>query len=175
MKTPTVALVSALALALPLRAQTAADVRAKQLAMLQNEQRMIVAMIDSMPQQWFREKATPAQRDFAMQLFHAAAAFPFIVRVTMGATPPAGAMDSLAAVASKDALRGYVGTIYGWASGVLRDQADSTRLAMTNLFGNRMPRWQVWDELHQHTMWTLGQVVANFRAHGMAPASFMFF
>ena len=49
-----------LAAALPLRAQTAADVRAKQLAMLANEQRMILSMIDSMPQQWFRDRATPA-------------------------------------------------------------------------------------------------------------------
>jgi hypothetical protein len=38
-----------------------------------------------------------------------------------------------------------------------------------------MPAWQVWDEIHTHTVWTAGQVVANFRKHGMAPPSFTFF
>ena len=38
-----------------------------------------------------------------------------------------------------------------------------------------MPRWQLWDELNQHTIWTAGQVVANFRKNGMAPPSFLFF
>jgi hypothetical protein len=31
----------------------------------------------------------------------------------------------------------------------------------------QIPRWQVWEEVHQHTMWTAGQVVANFRKHDM--------
>lgn len=163
------------AAALPLAAQTPADIRAKQLAMLQQEQRMILSMIDSMPQQHFRGRATPSQRDFAMQLFHAAAAFPFIMGRVMGAQPPAGAMDSTAATASKDALRSYVNITYNWASAFLRDQTDAARLETVNLFGNMMPRWQVWDELHQHTMWTLGQVVANFRMNNLRPAPFLFF
>lgn len=163
------------AVAVPLSAQTAADVRAKQLAMLQNEQRMILSMIDSMPQQWFRERATPAQRDFANQLFHAGASFPFLMGRTMGTTAPAGAMDSTAATATKESLRGYTNMIYNWASQVLRDQSDADRTQTVNLFGNMMPRWQVWDELHQHTIWTLGQVVANFRMHNLRPAPFMFF
>ena len=33
----------------------------------------------------------------------------------------------------------------------------------------------VWDELNQHTIWTAGQVVANFRAIGMPPPSFLYF
>jgi hypothetical protein len=160
--------------ALPARAQTAADVRRAQLSMLALQQRMILSMIDSMPDAQFRAKATPAQRDFAMQLFHTASALPFIMRITMGANFP-GPMDSTAATANKAALRSFVNTTYNWASSVLRDQPDSIRTQEVNLFGNRMPRWQVWDELHQHSMWTLGQVVANFRALGRAPAPFMFF
>ena len=46
---------------------------------------------------------------------------------------------------------------------------------MVSLFGTDMPRWQVWDELHEHTFWTAGQVIANFRKHGMAPPGFGFF
>ena len=38
-----------------------------------------------------------------------------------------------------------------------------------------MPGWQVWDEIHTHTVWTAGQVVANFRKNGMAPPAFTFF
>jgi hypothetical protein len=158
-----------------LAAQGPADIRAAQQAQLRQQQRMILSMIDSMPQQWFRDRATPQQRDFAMQLFHTAAAIPFLTGRTMGTQAPPGAMDSTAATASKDALRGYVNTIYNWASAVLRDQPDSVRTQTVNLFGNMIPRWQVWDELHTHSMWTLGQVVANFRAHNLRPAPFIFF
>jgi hypothetical protein len=38
-----------------------------------------------------------------------------------------------------------------------------------------IPKWQIWDEIHTHTIWTAGQVVANFRKHGMPPPAFAFF
>ncbi len=164
-----------LAAALPLAAQTPADIRAKHQAMLQMEQRMILSFIDSMPQQWFRDRATPPQRDFAMQLFHAAVTYPLALSRFLGAPSLPNAMDSTAATASKDALRGYVNTVYNWSVDFLRHQTDSARTAQVRLFGMPMPGWQVWDELHQHTMWTLGQVVANFRAHDLRPAPFIFF
>ncbi|MBL8986748.1 MAG: hypothetical protein JNJ80_10795, partial [Gemmatimonadetes bacterium] len=58
---------------------------------------------------------------------------------------------------------------------LLADQPDADRDVQVKFFGNFIPRWQVWDELNQHTMWTAGQVVANFRKNGMAPPAFLFF
>ena len=159
------------------RAQTAAEVQAAQANMMQNERHMVLAMIDSMPSQYFRDKATPAQRDFAMQLYHAVSAVPFLARTAMGSTVPAfgGMRDSTSATASKDALRAFTNAAYDWAGQAVGAQTPAQRLAAVSLFGAHMTAWQVWDEIHQHTMWTLGQTVANFRAHGMAPPAFMFF
>jgi hypothetical protein len=57
----------------------------------------------------------------------------------------------------------------------MRNQTAADRNMTTQLFGQSMPKWQVWDELHQHSFWTMGQVVANFRKNGMAPPGFGFF
>ena len=101
--------------------------------------------------------------------------YPFALSRFLGAPALPNATDSTAATASKDALRAYTTAAYGYATDFLRGQTDSARTAQVRLFGMPMPSWQVWDELHQHTMWTLGQVVANFRAHDLRPAPFIFF
>ncbi len=171
----------ALALALAPAALAAQDmeaVRSAQVNMMQNERRMVLAMIDSMPDAWFRDKATPAQRDFAMQLYHAVSAVPFVAGVALGraALPAFGGMqDSTTATASKASLRTFTNATYDWAAGAVRAQPAAQRMAAVTLFGQHMTGWEVWDEIHQHTMWTLGQTVANFRGHGMAPPAFMFF
>ena len=155
------------------RAQMPESYRAVQIRMLETERTLIMHMIDSMPAQYFREKATPAQRDFAQQLYHAASAFAFIIPRTEGV--PAPQIADTANGFDKAGLRTYVNAVYDWAEGVARNQSAADREAMTNLFGTQMPKWQVWDEMHQHSIWTLGQTVANFRNHGMPPAAFMFF
>lgn len=157
----------------PVRAQMPESYRAVQLRMLETQRNLIMHMIDSMPAQYFREKATPAQRDFGQQLHHAASAFVFIIPRFEGV--PAPTIADTAAGFDKAGLRTYVNAVYDWAEGVARSQSAADREATTTFFGNQMPKWQVWDEMHQHTIWTLGQTVANFRNHGMPPAGFMFF
>ena len=39
----------------------------------------------------------------------------------------------------------------------------------------QIPRAETLDQVYLHTVWTLGQVVANFRKHGMAPPEFVSF
>jgi hypothetical protein len=146
--------------------------RALQVRMLENERTLIVHMIDSMPAPYFREKATPEQRDFGQQLYHCAAALGLLARFA-GAPRPAFA--DTANGFDKNGLKAYVNAAYDWAESFARTQPATDREAMVTFFGAQMPKWQILDELHQHTMWTLGQTVANFRMHGMAPASFMFF
>ena len=57
----------------------------------------------------------------------------------------------------------------------LREQSGDDRPHLLCYFGQKMPKWMVWDELNQHTLWTAGQMVANFRAHGMPPPAFLYF
>jgi hypothetical protein len=155
------------------RAQMPESYRDVQIRALETERSMILHMIDSMPAQYFREKATPAQRDFGQQLYHAATAVKMIAAGFMGAPRPAFA--DTANGFDKAGLRAYVGNVYDWAAAFARSEPAADRETMIAFFGNQMPKWQVWDELHEHTMWTLGQTVANFRMHGMPPAAFMFF
>lgn len=148
--------------------------RQVQLRALELQRRTLLAMVDSMPERLYRDKVTPVQRDFAQQIEHAAGSLSFIVSRFLGAPGPAAA-DTAQYLNTRSGLRGYVNAQYDWAANVLRTQSVADRAMEVNLFGTRMPRWQLWDELHQHTFWTAGQVVGNFRKHGMAPPGFGFF
>ena len=164
--------------AAPLSAQQTAGAmpesyRAVQAKALELQRTMLLSMVDSMPERLYRDKATEAQRDFAQQIEHAAGAVVFIASRFIGATPPTNRPDTASYLNTRAGLRGYVNAVYDWAGGALTVQTD--RYKEVDLFGTKMPAWQVWDEIHQHTAWTAGQVVANFRKHGMAPPGFGFF
>jgi hypothetical protein len=158
----------------PALGQMPESYRQTQLSALENQRRAVLAMVDSMPERLYRDKVTPVQRDFARQVEHVAGTFPFALSRFMNATPPQ-LPDTAQYLNSRAELRGYVNACFDWAAGVLRNQTAAARDVIVNLFGTRVPRWQVWDELNQHTWWTLGQMVANFRKHGMAPPGFGFF
>jgi hypothetical protein len=179
MRVPGLFAVLAAAVAPGLAAQQSAPMpesyRAVQLSALQLQRRMLLAMVDSMPESLYRDRATPAQRDFAQQIHHAASAAAFLVSRFMSG-PELQLPDTAAALNSREGLRSLVNASYDYAEGVLRTQpADARGEIVAFLAGTRMPRWQIWDEIHMHTVWTCGQVVANFRKHGMAPPGFGFF
>lgn len=83
--------------------------------------------------------------------------------------------DTAVVFKSRAGLRGFVTAAYDYAANLLRTHPEASRTENVNLFGMQMPRWQVWDEIHMHTVWTAGQVVGNFRKHNMAPPAFTFF
>jgi len=176
--TAVITLVASATVALPAvgaaQDQMPENYRQVQLSALQLQRSMLIAMADSMPENLYRDKATPAQRDFAQQIHHAAGAMAFLVARNMGGERPT-LPDTAATFNSRAGLTSFVNGAYDFAEGVLRDQTAASRAESVDFFGNEMPRWQIWDELHQHTIWTAGQVVANFRKHGMAPPGFGFF
>ena len=149
--------------------------RQVQIAALEMERRLLLAMADSMPEPLYRDKVTPIQRDFAQQLQHAAMPFVTLVPRFLGVPAPTGLPDSATTLNSRAGMRSYINAVFDYAGGVLRSQTAADREAHTTFFGSDMPKWKVWDELHQHTWWTAGQVVANFRKNGMAPPGFGFF
>lgn len=180
MRTPTLILLGLMAAAPALHAQAAAataDVgtpRAAQTAMLEHQRTMLLKMADSMPERLYRDKATPEQRDFAGQIHHAASAAAMISQMTMKGARPV-LPDTAVAFKNRVGLKQYINAAYDYAGALLKDQNNASRGEMIKLFGKDMPRWQVWDEINLHTAWTAGQVVANFRKHGMAPPAFAFF
>ena len=167
---------SAAVFAAPVQAQMPEPYRAVQMRMVQLQRRMLLSMVDSMPESLLRDRVTPEQRHFAGQIAHAVVPFgAFLPRLMGAAPPPAVAVDTATAFTSRAALRTMVNAAFDYAEGVLGNQRSAEREQIVNMFGNQIPRWQVWDELHQHTIWTAGQIVANFRKHGMAPPGFGFF
>ena len=156
-------------------AQTpAAGSREYQLRVLEHERKFLLQMADSMPERLYRDRATPEQRDFAQQVHHAANGVVFLLTVTKSGPKPT-LPDTAEAFNTRAGLRSFINAAYDYAAGVLRGQSNAARRESVDLFGQSMPRWQVWDEIHTHTVWTAGQVVANFRKHGMAPPAFTFF
>jgi hypothetical protein len=155
-------------------AQSAGTPRDVQLKMLEHQRKVLLQMVDSMPERLYRDKVTPVQRDFAGQIHHAAGAVATISRSTM-AGPALTLPDTATAFNTRAGLRSFVTAAYDYATALLRTQSDASRAETGNLFGQVMPRWQIWDELQLHTVWTAGQVVANFRKHNMAPPAFSFF
>ena len=142
--------------------------------MLEHSRKLLLAMADSMPERLYRDKATPAQRDFAQQVHHAAGAAAMISRQTMGG-PALSLPDTGKALNTRAGLKSFIDASYDYAAGLLKGQTAASRAETISLFGKSMPRWQVWDEIHTHTVWTAGQLVANFRKNGMAPPAFTFF
>ena len=149
--------------------------RETQLRMLQLQRSLLLAMADSMPESLYRDKVTPVQRDFAQQIHHAANAVVGITARYMGVRMPA-LPDTAAALNTRVGLRAYINAAFDFAEGVLRSQTSGSRADVVSFFGQmEIPRWQIWDEVHQHTMWTAGQVVGNFRKHDMPPPGYGFF
>lgn len=172
-----IALATTLGSAPALHAQAAAPAenpRENQLKMLEHQRKFLLAMADSMPERLYRDKATPAQRDFAQQIHHAASAAAFIPVMVMKAPKP-NLPDSAGAVSGKAGLKRYVNAAYDQSAAFLKSQSAADRAREVDLFGQKMPGWQVWDEIELHTIWTAGQAVANFRKNGMAPPAFTFF
>ena len=145
-----------------------------QLKMLGYQRKVLLAMADSMPERLYRDKATPTQRDFAQQLHHAANTAAYIASATLKG-PPLSLPDTGSTFNSRAGMRRFINGAFDYMEGVFKSENASARAQTVDLFGQKMPAWQVWDEVFTHTVWTAGQVVGNFRKQGMAPPAFSFF
>jgi len=158
----------------PLAAQGGENFRTAQLRMLEYERKVFLGMVDSMPERLLRDRATPAQRDFAQQVHHAASVAQYIVGSVLKG-PKGTPADTAAVLNSRAGLRQFVSGAFDNAATHLKAQTPAARAETVDLFGEKMPAWQVWDEIYTHSVWTAGQIVANFRKNGMAPPEFTFF
>ena len=153
-----------------------ASYRAVQLAALKEQRRLLLAMADSMPESHYREHATPIQRTFAEQVQHAAGSAAMISGGFTSATKVKWTFaDTAAANGTRAGLKAFINSAYDFAEARLAAQTPADRAAIFDLFGTKRAGWQIFDEINQHTMWTAGQIVANFRQNGMAPPAFGFF
>lgn len=142
----------------------------------ETQRNLLLSMVDSMPERLYRLAAAPGQRDFAQQIYHAANADVFIVsRYILGWDSLPFRADTAAVFNTRAGLHEFVSRAYSFSLQTLKSQAGEDRQTTIWYFGQKMPKWMIWDELNQHTVWTAGQIVANFRAQGMAPPPFLYF
>src|SRR5262245_61450263 len=132
--------------AAPLLAQ-GENPRANQARILEYQKNLLIALVDSMPDRLLRDKATPAQRDFAQQIHHAASVAAYIASSALGGGR-SSLPDTAAVFRSKAALRSYVAAAFDYSAGVLRNQTAASRAEEGDLFGQKMPKWQIWDEIY---------------------------
>lgn len=153
-----------------------ASYRQVQLAALKEQRRLLLSFADSMPERLYRSKATPIQRSFAEQVQHAAGSAAFISGSYTSATRARWSFaDTAAANGTRAGLKAFINSAYDFAEARLAAQTGADRAATFDLFGTQRQGWQIFDEIYSHTMWTAGQIVANFRMNGMAPPAFGFF
>jgi hypothetical protein len=153
-----------------------AEYRDIQVRAQETQRTLLLSMVDSMPERLYRTAAAAGQRDFAQQIHHAANANQYIVsRYILGWDSLPIRPDTAAIFNSRAGLRGFVAASYEFSLKTLRQQSRDDRQLLIWYFGQKIPKWMVWDELNQHTIWTAGQIVGNFRAHGMPPPSFLYF
>jgi len=126
-----------------------------------------------MPDSYRRVQLAMLETD-RRKIAHAAGSVPEIASYILLGPRPA-LPDTATSYATRAGLRAYINAAYDYGANLLRTQPAADREASVRFFGPTIPKWQVWDEIHQHTIWTLGQVVANFRAHGNPPPEFLFF
>lgn len=153
-----------------------AEYREIQLRAQETQRSLLLSMVDSMPVEFYRTAAAEGQRDFAQQIHHAANADQYIVaHYILGWDSLPVRTDTATIFNSREGLRSFVSAAYEFSIRALRAQTMEDRQSTIWYFGQKMPKWLVWDELNQHTIWTAGQIVGNFRAHGMAPPAFLYF
>ena len=148
--------------------------RDQQLADLERERAMTLAMLDSMPERLIHFKPVPEVRDFMQQIAHAAQPVSAFAARARGAAPPALG-DSAAYLNDRVALRGMVNRSYDYAATALRGLSEADYLGPVTFFGRPTPRWKVFALALEHSTWTRGELVPYFRLNGMAPPPFQLF
>jgi hypothetical protein len=155
------------------QAQLAAGTREMLVETLTGDRDLALAMVDSMPARLLRFKPVPEVRDFAQQIEHVASTgAAYVARFVLSDNHGPALGDSLAAVASKAALKQMVRTAFDYCLHELRTLPDSTLLTPTRFYGRDIPKWRVFLMVHSHDVWTLGSIVPYFRLNGMAPPAF---
>lgn len=120
----------------------------------------------AIPDSALRWAPNPDVRDFAEQVEHGANNL-FIAGSLFGGEPPAFG-DSEVILNDKQALSEAVGRAYDWLIEHLPELSDEAWAESVPFFGGQMmPRWRICVFALEHAMWTRGQLVPYFHAHGV--------
>lgn len=125
-----------------------------------------VSIALAIPDSALRWAPNPDVRDFAEQVEHAANNL-FAASAMFGEEPAGGFGDPEVILNDKQALADAVGSTYDWIIERMKQMTTEEMTEEVTLFGRPMLRWRVCTFALEHAMWTRGQLVPYFHAHGV--------
>jgi hypothetical protein len=125
-----------------------------------------VSMALAIPDSAMRWAPNEDVRDFAEQVEHGANNL-FAVSAIFGEEPPGGFGDADVILNDKQALADAVAGSYDWIIERMKGLSAEALAEEVTFFGRSMTRWRVCTFALEHAMWTRGQLVPYFHAHGV--------
>ncbi|MGB0117910.1 MAG: DinB family protein [Terriglobales bacterium] len=133
--------------------------------------RKLIAMAEDFPEDKYDFKPVPAERSFAEQLLHAAAANYFFTNPAMGLKPPAGDSPKRENYKTKAAVVEYVKKSFADAAAAIKKKGDKgLNDLIVDPFANQQTRisdmaWGLLEHCGEH----YGQLVVYYRVAGLVP------
>lgn len=134
----------------------------------------VLAYIEAMPESAMTYRPSPGVRTFAQQIDHIVATNVEVAATALlGETRPPTLGDSTQYLHRKAALRAYASAAYDYVLGAMARASAAQWNRRGPLFGQPPEVPARWLELsHEHSVWTLGQVVPYLRLNGVTPPSY---
>jgi hypothetical protein len=133
--------------------------------------RKLIAMAEDFPEDKYDFKPTPAQRSFAEQLLHAAAANYFLTNPVLGQKPPAPEDPKRDQYKTKADVVAFVKKSFADGAAALKTKGDKGMDALiVDSFANQQVR--VYDYAYgfiEHSGEHYGQLVGYYRLAGLVP------
>jgi hypothetical protein len=144
------------------------------LADWQRDKTNVLAYVDAMPESALTFRPTPGVRTFAEQIDHVVATNVDVAAQALrglARSPQLG--DSTQFLHSKAALHAYVAATYDYVLAAMREAAPTMWTRRSPMYGQPPNVPARWLELsHEHSIWTLGQVVPYLRLNHVTPPGY---
>jgi len=142
------------------------------LADWQRDKANVLAYVDAMPESAMAFRPTPGVRTFAQQFDHIVGTNVDVAALLLQQQAPTLG-DSAQYLHHKAALRAYVAATYDYVLSAMSRATPAQWNRSAPIYGMPPQLPARWLELsHEHSIWTLGQVVPYLRLNGVTPPSY---
>ena len=142
------------------------------LADWQRDKANVLAYVDAMPESAMAFRPTPGVRNFAQQFEHIVSTNVDVAAHLLQQPAPALG-DSAQFFHHKAALRAYVAATYDYVLSAMNRATTAQWNQSGPMYGQPAQLPARWFELaHEHSIWTLGQVVPYLRLNGVTPPGY---
>jgi hypothetical protein len=134
----------------------------------------VLAYIDAMPDSALGFRPTPGVRSFAQQIDHIVTTNLEVAAMTLkGVKTPPHLGDSTRYLTQKAALHTYAAATYDYLLDALRAASPADLNRSSAVYGQpAQPAWRWLMLSHEHSVWTLGQVIPYLRLNQVKPPAY---